>query len=98
MLTSKQRAQLKSIAAGYDTIFQVGKGGISETLISQLSDALRARELIKVKVLDNSAYSAKEAAYELAEKTSSEVVMVIGSKFVLFKMNKKDPVLDIDFR
>lgn len=97
MLTSKQRSQLRGIASGYDTIFQIGKGGIADTLISQLSDALRARELIKIKVLENSAYSAREAAEEIAEKTGSEVVQVIGSKIVLFKKNKKDPVLDIDF-
>ena len=54
MLTSKQRAALRGIAAEYDTIFQVGKGGVSEALISQVADALRKRELIKLRVLDNS--------------------------------------------
>ncbi|MGN1086663.1 MAG: YhbY family RNA-binding protein, partial [Porcipelethomonas sp.] len=75
--------------------FQIGKGGISDTLISQVSDALRKRELVKLRVLDNSMYTAREAAEEIAEKTGSEVVQVIGSRFVLFKRNPKEPVIDI---
>ncbi len=95
MLTSKQRAKLKGISSTYDTIFQVGKAGIQETLIAQVNDALRARELIKMRVLENSSLTAREAAEEIAEKTGAEVVHVIGSKFVLFKRNPKDPVIDI---
>lgn len=95
MLNSKQRAALRGIASTTDTIFQIGKGGISDTLISQVSDALRKRELIKLRVLDNSMYTAREAAEEIAEKTGSEVVQVIGSRFVLFKRNPKEPVIDI---
>ena len=98
MLTSKQRALLRGIASTYETIFQVGKGGISENLIQQVEDALRKRELIKLRVLDNSEYSAREAAEEIAEKTKSDVVQVIGSKFVLFKRNPKDPVIDIKIK
>ena len=79
MLTSKQRAALRGIAAEYDTIFQVGKGGVSEALISQVADALRKRELIKLRVLDNSGYTSREAAEEIADKTGAEVVQVIGS-------------------
>lgn len=95
MLTSKQRAVLRGIASTMDTIFQVGKGGISDTLVSQVSDALRKRELIKLRVLDNSMYTSREAAEELAEKTGADVVQVIGSRFVLFKRNPKEPVIDI---
>ncbi|MBE6841598.1 MAG: YhbY family RNA-binding protein [Oscillospiraceae bacterium] len=95
MLTSKQRAKLKGISSKYDTIFQIGKGGISETLITQVNDALRARELIKLRVLENSAFTAREAAEEIASKTGSEVVHVIGSRFVLYKRNPKDPVIDL---
>ena len=62
MLTSKQRATLRGIASTYETIFQVGKGGISDTLVQQVSDALRKRELIKIHVLDNCPLSAREAA------------------------------------
>lgn len=95
MLNSKQRAKLRGIASTYDTIFQIGKGGISDTLIAQVEDALRKRELIKLRVLDNSMYSSREAAEEIAEKTGADVVQVIGSRFVLFKRNPKEPVIDI---
>lgn len=95
MLTSKQRSTLRGIASTYETIFQVGKNGIQDTLITQVNDALRARELIKLRVLDNSPYTAREAADEIAEKTGSDVVQVVGSRFVLFKRNPKDPVIDI---
>lgn len=93
MLTSKQRAYLRGIANTIDTIFQIGKGGVPETLVAQVNDALRAREIIKVKVLENSIYSAKEAANEIAEKTGADVVQVIGNKFVLYKRNPKEPVI-----
>lgn len=95
MLNSKQRAALRGMASAMDTIFQVGKGGISDELVLQVSNALRKRELIKLRVLDNSIYSAREAAEEIAEKTDAEVVQVIGSKFILFKRNPKEPVIDI---
>ena len=71
MLTSKQRAALRGIAAEYDTIFQVGKGGVSEALISQVADALRKRELIKLRVLDNSGYTSREASEDIAVKTGA---------------------------
>lgn len=93
MLTSKQRATLRGIASTYETIFQIGKGGISETLIQQVKDALRKRELIKLHVLDNCPMDAREAAAELAEATGAEVVQVIGSRFVLFLRNPKELVV-----
>ncbi len=95
MLNSKQRALLRGIASNYETIFQIGKGGISETLILQVNDALRKRELIKLRVLDNSMYTAREAAEEIASKTGADVVQVIGSRFVIFKRNPKEPVIEI---
>ena len=85
-LTSKQRAQLRGIANGIDTIVHIGKDGITENLIKQVNDALEARELIKGRVLENSMYTAREAAEELKIPTRSEVVQVIGSKFVLYRM------------
>ncbi len=85
-LTSKQRAQLRGIAAGADTIIHVGKDGIGDNLIKQVNDALEARELVKGRVLENSMYTAREAAEELCIPTRSEVVQVIGSKFVLYRM------------
>lgn len=94
MLTSKQRAYLRGIASSYETIFQVGKGGITEAMCRDISEALRKRELIKLRVLENSGYTAREAGEAIAEATGSDVVQVIGSKFVLFKRNPKDPVIE----
>ena len=85
-LTSKQRAQLRGIAATMDTILHVGKDGIGDNLVKQANDALEARELIKGRVLENSMYTAREAAEELAVAARCEVVQVIGSKFVLYRM------------
>ena len=95
MLTSKQRAALKSIASTEDTILQVGKNGIVDTLVIQVSDALKAREIIKMKVLEGAMLSPAEAAAELAEKTKSEVVQVIGNKIVLFKRNPQNPKIKL---
>ncbi|MBQ9898194.1 MAG: ribosome assembly RNA-binding protein YhbY [Ruminococcus sp.] len=94
MLTSKQRAYLRGIASTYETIFQIGKGGINEAMIKDIGEALRKRELIKLRVLENSGYTAREAAEETAAATESEVVQVIGSKFVLFRRNPKEPVIE----
>ena len=89
MITSKQRAYLRSLSADLDTIFQIGKGGISEETCNQINNALEARELIKARVLDNSGYSAKEAAGEISEAIGCEVVACVGSKFVLYKESEK---------
>ena len=95
MLSSKQRAYLRSLASGYDTIYQIGKGGISEELASGLDSALEARELIKARVLDNSGYSAKEAATEIAEAIDCDVVSCVGTKFVLYKESKKKKRIEL---
>lgn len=91
MLTSKQRSQLKGLAMNEDTIVQIGKGGISENVISTVSDALNARELIKGRVLESSLLTAREAADALSEACGAETVQTIGSKFVLYKRNAKEP-------
>lgn len=90
MLTSKQRAILRKEAQSQAVVFQVGKGEIDEQLIKSTADCLAARELIKMKVLENSSYTAREAADVLAEQTGADCVQVIGSKFVLYKQKKKD--------
>jgi RNA-binding protein len=95
MLTSKQRAFLRSLANSADTILMLGKGGIGKDVIKQADDALTARELIKGKVLENAPLSAREAADGLAEQTRSDVVQVIGSKFVLYRRNEKEPKIDL---
>ena len=84
-LTSKQRAQLRGLANNIDTILHIGKDGIGDNLIRQADDALEARERIKGKVLENSMLSAREGAEELARATRSQVVQVIGTKFVLYR-------------
>lgn len=89
MLTSKQRAELRKYANGLDTIFQIGKDGIDDNLVAGVKSALAARELIKLRVQDASEYTAKEAAAVLAERLDAESVQVIGSRFVLYKRNKK---------
>ena len=88
-LTSKQRAQLRGLANGIDTILHVGKDGIGDNLVKQADDALEARELIKGKVLENSMLTSREAAEELAKATRSEVVQVIGTKFVLYRQSHR---------
>jgi RNA-binding protein len=94
MISSKQRAFLRGMANGIDTIQQIGKQGINENLIKQVEEALTARELIKLRVLETSPDSAREAAQNLAEATESDIVQVIGSRIVLFKQNEKKPVID----
>ena len=90
MLTSKQRATLRGIASTMDPVYQVGKGEIDEAMVEGVSNCLAARELIKLKVLKNSLYTAREAAEILAEKTGADGVQVIGSKFVLYLQKDKD--------
>jgi RNA-binding protein len=91
-LTSKQRAQLRGLANTMDTILHIGKDGIGENLVKQADDALEARELIKGKVLENNIeYDAHLAAQELAKATRSEVVQVIGTKFVLYRESHSKP-------
>ena len=88
MLNSRQRAQLRGLANSLDTIFQVGKGGVAENTVKQVDDALEARELIKLRVLETSPVSSREAADEIAEKTHSDVVQVIGTRFVLYRESR----------
>ena len=83
------------MAQSLDTIFQIGKGGISEELCLQLSNALEARELIKARVLDNSGYSAKEAANEIADAIGCDVVSCVGTRFVLYKESKNKKKIEL---
>ncbi len=90
MLKGKQRSYLKGKAHNMDPLFQVGKDGITENVIDQVDEALAARELIKLRALNNSLYTAKEAAEELAEACNAEFIQAIGNVFVLFRQAKKD--------
>ena len=95
MLTGKQRAYLRSLSMKLEPIFQIGKGGIGNEITDSLSDALEARELIKVSVLDSSGYTAREAAEEIAEKTGADVVATVGKRFVLYRRSKKKPKIEL---
>ena len=88
-MTSKERANLKSIAMTEDSILQIGKSSITPELTAAVLEALEARELIKINVLQNCIEDPKELARVLAERTRSEVVQVIGRKIVLYKKNNK---------
>ena len=95
MLTSKQRAFLRSLATDIDTIVMIGKGGMSEQIIKQADEAMTARELIKGKVLETADLSPREAGELIAAQTGCEVVQVIGSKFVLYRRNPEEPKIDL---
>ena len=86
---------MRGLASVEPAIMQVGKGGISENLIKTVSDALEARELIKLTVLENSGEAAREVAELLARATSAEVVGVIGKKIVLYRESEKHKKIEL---
>lgn len=89
MLNSKQRAILRSEASRIDAIFQIGKGDVNDAAVKSIGDALEARELVKISVLQNSDADPRTSAEELAKRTGAEVVAVIGRKIILFKVSEK---------
>lgn len=91
MITSKQRAYLRAMANTMETILIVGKGGISAEVIKQADNALTAREIFKGKVLETAEENVREIATFLAEKTHADIVQIIGTKFVLYRKNNKNP-------
>ena len=95
MLTSKQRAYLRGLANSEPAIMQIGKGGLNENMLKTFSDALEARELIKLHVLENSGYSPKEALNALAEALDAEAVAATGKKIVLYRASSKQPVIEL---
>ncbi|MCY1714615.1 YhbY family RNA-binding protein [Caproiciproducens galactitolivorans] len=95
MITSKQRAYLRSLANELDTILMIGKSGVGEDIVKQADDALTAREIIKAKVLETSPVPVREAAEQIAGRTNAEVVQVIGAKFVLYRRNEKEPKITL---
>lgn len=96
MLTSKQRAYLRGMSHSLSCIFQIGKGGITQEIANQLSNALEARELIKVKTLETCEYTAREAAEIIAEAISADVVAVLGNKFVLYRESEKHKRIELN--
>ncbi|MBR4874591.1 MAG: YhbY family RNA-binding protein [Clostridia bacterium] len=87
MITSKQRAYLRSLANRIPSILQIGKDGVVPNIVKQFDDALEARELVKANVLDNSPYTAREACDELSRELKAEPVQVIGKVFVLYRQS-----------
>jgi RNA-binding protein len=85
MLTGKQKRYLRSKAHHLDPIFQVGKGGVNENMVKQVADALEARELFKISVLQNCEEDKNVVAQQLAEGTGADVVQIIGNTIVLYK-------------
>ncbi len=95
MITTNQRAKLRGLANGIETILHIGKAGIIETTAAQFDEALTARELIKAKCLETAPVSAREAARELAGKLNADIVQVIGAKFILYRQNTEKPQIII---
>lgn len=86
---------MRGLSQQMDTIFQIGKGGITEEICLQISNALEARELIKARVLDNSGYTAREAAEEIAEAVNCDVVSCLGMRFVLYRESEKKKRIEL---
>lgn len=90
-LTSKQRAFLKGLASDLEPVFQIGKSSVTPEVTTAVSEAFNTHELIKITVLKNCLDDVKEVASTVADRTRSELVQVIGRKFVLYKPFKDDP-------
>lgn len=95
MISSKQRSYLRGLANKIQPIFQVGKNDIEEAFFKQVDNALKARELIKITVLETSNYSAREASDLLCEKLKCEGVQAIGRKFVLYRKSKDNAKIEL---
>lgn len=96
MLTSKQRAFLRSMANSLDPVLQIGKGEISDEMLNSISKSLMNRELIKVSVLQNSDYEAKSAAQIIGEALNADIVSVVGRKIVIYRKSTKAGVDHIE--
>ncbi|MBU8905610.1 ribosome assembly RNA-binding protein YhbY [Desertibacillus haloalkaliphilus] len=94
-LTGKQKRFLRSKAHHLNPIFQVGKGGVNENMVTQINEALEARELIKISILQNCDLDRKEVAEEVSERTNAELVQVIGSIFVLYKESTENKTIEL---
>ncbi|HEY8805484.1 MAG TPA: ribosome assembly RNA-binding protein YhbY [Clostridium sp.] len=95
MITSKQRSYLRTLANPLQPLFQVGKAGIEENFLKQLDAALESREIIKIKILNNSGITAREASDIICEAIGAEGVQTIGSKCVLYKRSLKKARIEL---
>ena len=92
MISTKDRAKLRAYANTMETILQIGKEGVTANVLKQIDEALTAREMIKVRVLENSLLSAKDAATEISSQITCEVIQCIGTRVVLYRAFDKDPI------
>ncbi|NLM04638.1 MAG: ribosome assembly RNA-binding protein YhbY [Clostridiales bacterium] len=95
MITGKQRNYLKKVAHDIKPIAQIGKAGVTENFLIQIANALEAREIVKVKVLDNSFLDTKETANEVANAVGAEFVQAIGNKFTIYKASTENPKIEL---
>lgn len=95
MINSKQRAYLRSLANTVNAQYQIGKGDITESQVNMLLEAMEAKEIIKINVLENSLRTARDVCDELVELTGAEPVQVIGRKIVLYKESKKNKTIKL---
>lgn len=95
MINSKQRAYLRAMANTYEPILQIGKGGLTPAVEASVSEALEARELIKVRVLKNNDQDVKELAAALAASVSADLVQTMGRNFILYRQNSEKPVIEL---
>ena len=95
MITSKQRAYLRSLSQSLDTIFQIGKGGVTDEICLQINNALEARELVKLTVLENSGEDPREVLNALCEALGAEGVSAVGRKIVLYRESKEKKTIEL---
>ena len=94
MITTKQRAYLRGLGAKLTPIFQIGKNGIEDNFLKQVDDALEAREILKINVLENSGLETREASNFICERLGCEGVQSIGNKIVLYRASKNNPKIE----
>lgn len=95
MITTKQRAYLRGLANTLDPIFQIGKGGLNESMIHSLDQALEAREIIKINVLNNCMEEPRDLSNALVEALKAQPVQVIGKKIVLYRESKENKKIEL---
>lgn len=95
MLTGKQKRFLRAEAHHLTPIFQIGKGGINDQMVKSIAEALEARELLKISILNNNDDDREELAHELADRTGAELVQLIGRTVVLYKESKNNKRIEL---
>ena len=98
MLTGKQRAYLRGLGNQLSPIFQIGKNGVEENFLIQVKQALEARELIKIKVLENSGLESRETSDMICKAVKCQGVQAIGNKIVLYKKSKNNPKIELPIK